>query len=763
MTQNDVQSSPSPMPDPSESRRPWFRRPCFWLGLLLFVTALALRVAYVVEYSNEIQIDYYTFDQTDNHTFHQWARSIAKGDWLCRDQIHPHHKWTAEVASEEQWHDWYGGQEVYHQAPLYPYIVGLLYALFDYDVFTIKLFQAIMGAATALLAFLTARHFFGRWTGFLAGALVAFSGFHFYYDAFILREGLITFLAIAFLFFAAKAFASDRKLIFFIAGLVLGLGVTAKPNAMLLVPIYLVALLIQYRKEAWVKKGLRIAVFSMGVVLPILPFSIRNVMLDCPALKLSTRGPTAFINGNLKGQSGTDWSPPPAETRKILYESNYDLKPVIVKTLKSYIEEPSEYVGTLWNKTKAFLGRLEIPNNTNYYLIRMVSKTLDVACVSFWFLASAALTGMLLLLPALRRCWQLYTVTIILSLATIAFFIVARFRQPIVPLFAVFAAYAVIWFLKRLRHGRWLPAGAAIALFALCMAWTNQESQIYESATSAYSGVMKKLIAQQEFSRAERYRDKLFIEFAKTTDNLYRPNIQNRFRKVNEAFSLFTLGSFYEPDHAQRFVYYAEGYYLIMESTKRIEFDEYAEYTRGAAMKALELDPEVRGAWKVLGMSLAEQVRRKQEMPWGEKFRMLAKAAMYFKNELEKHPDEIDCLQYLASAQICLGNYADALPLYLQYLKRADEWDFEVVYQIAVILAAQPDPPLALRKNILSMAEDLYDRNPRDLRFGRLYADALVMNKKTAKAKEIFKELIQRDPEDAELYNERLDELKGDK
>ena len=98
----------------------WFKKPCFLLGALIFLLALCLRLAYTYEYSNSIRVDYYRFDQTDNHTFNIWAQKIAEGDWLCRDQIHPYHQWTEEVAPESQWITWYGGKGVYHQAPLYP-------------------------------------------------------------------------------------------------------------------------------------------------------------------------------------------------------------------------------------------------------------------------------------------------------------------------------------------------------------------------------------------------------------------------------------------------------------------------------------------------------------------------------------------------------------------------------------------------------------------------------------------------------------------
>ncbi|MBU0754662.1 MAG: glycosyltransferase family 39 protein, partial [Planctomycetes bacterium] len=245
-TVND--SNPNPRPR-------FFRKPCFWLGSGLFLLALVLRLAYIIEYNDQIGIQYYRFDQTDNHTFQQWAVRIAQGDWLCREQIHPYHRWTAEVAPEDQWLQWYGRPEIYHQAPLYPYLAAVLYVIFGTEVIVVQVFQAIMGAFTCLLVFLTGRWYFGRNAGVLAGLFLALAGFHFYYDAFVLRENLIAFLTIAFIFLSSRAFKNRRPGLFAGAGMLLGLGMAAKPTAMVLLPLYLSVLIFGFRDERWSRKG----------------------------------------------------------------------------------------------------------------------------------------------------------------------------------------------------------------------------------------------------------------------------------------------------------------------------------------------------------------------------------------------------------------------------------------------------------------------------------------------------------------------------
>src|SRR4051794_18345579 len=57
----------------------------------------------------------------DSQEYDRWARQIAGGDWL--------------------------GSEVFFQAPLYPYLLGLLYRLFGPHLDAVYLFQILFSVA----------------------------------------------------------------------------------------------------------------------------------------------------------------------------------------------------------------------------------------------------------------------------------------------------------------------------------------------------------------------------------------------------------------------------------------------------------------------------------------------------------------------------------------------------------------------------------------------------------------------------------------
>ena len=67
----------------------------------------------------------------DSRGYDEWARRIAGGDWL--------------------------GHEVFYQAPLYPYLLGVIYAVAGRHLLLVRIVQAVIGSASCALLALAAR------------------------------------------------------------------------------------------------------------------------------------------------------------------------------------------------------------------------------------------------------------------------------------------------------------------------------------------------------------------------------------------------------------------------------------------------------------------------------------------------------------------------------------------------------------------------------------------------------------------------------
>ena len=82
----------------------------------LFLLAFAIRLIYLNQIASSPDFD---TPQRDALWHHNWATEIAEGDWI--------------------------GDEAFFRAPLYPYFLGTLYAVFPESFYFPRLIQIIIG------------------------------------------------------------------------------------------------------------------------------------------------------------------------------------------------------------------------------------------------------------------------------------------------------------------------------------------------------------------------------------------------------------------------------------------------------------------------------------------------------------------------------------------------------------------------------------------------------------------------------------------
>lgn len=106
----------------------------------IFALALALRIVYLWQIRDA---PYFTLLMGDARSYDAWARRIAAGDWI--------------------------GSEVFYQAPLYPYFLGIIYRFFGHDLVAVRVVQSILGAAGATLLGHAVWRLFGKQAGIVGG------------------------------------------------------------------------------------------------------------------------------------------------------------------------------------------------------------------------------------------------------------------------------------------------------------------------------------------------------------------------------------------------------------------------------------------------------------------------------------------------------------------------------------------------------------------------------------------------------------------
>ncbi len=398
--------------------------------MLVGCFALAVRVAFLLDFVTTPLFDANLASGTDMAFLVGWARRIAAGDLLG-------------AATGPFW--W---------APLYPYTLGAMLAVLGGDALpSAALAQAVLGACTAALLYLLGRRLCDETVGLLAGLLAAAYGPAIFYTGVLLSTTLEVFLAVATLLAVTRARAEGGGRNWALAGGLAGLACLARPNFLLATAV-LAALLPLSAAEgaarpAW-RRGLRQAAgFALAVLLVIAPVTLRNWAVSGQLVLISAAGPETFRIGNSFDSTPLNFIYPQAPPMPI--------------TSSAFWRHQAR-------KAVLFWWGFEAPQNVNYYLARELSPVLAWPWVPFWVAVPFAALG----LYATRHRWRaLLHVHAFLGayyLSVVAFFVIARWRLPLIVPLLIFSAAG----LKALgdwgRAGR--RTGAALALGAVVLlAW----------------------------------------------------------------------------------------------------------------------------------------------------------------------------------------------------------------------------------------------------------------------------------------------------
>jgi tetratricopeptide (TPR) repeat protein len=416
--------------------------------------ALVARLLHVWQISN---VAWLSVRVGDAEAYHDWALRIAGGQWL--------------------------GTEVFYQSPLYPYLLAIVYAVLNDSATTVRVAQAVLGATSCVLLASAGLSLFGR-IGALAGVGLALSPAAIFLDGQLDKSVLATFLMTALL--AALVGVERWTLARGIGvGAILGLLALTRENALLLgLPI--VAWISAHGRSR--AEGLRsTAALLLGATIVLLPVGLRNLSVGGEFhLTTAQLGPNLYI-GNHAGASGT--YDPLVEghgsarderedaTRLAEQAVGHSLGPRDVsrywtsQALAYVRSQPADWLRLTARKAWLALNASEIADTESQDVYADSSFVLrGLAPLSFGVPLVLAAAGIVLTAHRWRDLWLLYAVGLTYLAGLIAFYVVARYRFPLVPLLWLFAAGGISevsngW--RSLQAARTVGAVAAAAVAVL--------------------------------------------------------------------------------------------------------------------------------------------------------------------------------------------------------------------------------------------------------------------------------------------------------
>ncbi len=466
------------------------------IGLLIGVSVL-VRVVYFAQLAGGPCAVLHRHLQTDMNFFDQWARRIAGGDWLSDAPLHPLHRWHLAAAeayfaenpgkiaeftglpgvddavftpAEALWNHWYGGPK-FHQEPLYPYLIAVTYRLFGDDVRGVFAWQLAVGVLTNLLVYLIARRHFGPVVAALAGILVAASGPLLFFEMVLLRTSLEVFAAVGLVWLLDRARERAAPGAWIVAGLALGAAVLLKMTFLLFWAGAVALAAWEHRRQP--RRCLPVVGWlTAGLTISLMPAVARNLAVGAPPLALSSVGPVTFVGANVAGapvdggfHSATEQLP------GIMGPTDGRFLPVVWRTLATH-DGVGSVLGHQLRKLAVAWHGFEIPNNANLYVYRSYAWILGALPVGFAVIGPLALLGLGLDAAARRRFTTLHLLLVSSLLPLVAFYVLARFRAPMMAGLIPFAAYALARLLQTLADRRWASAAGIVGGVLAVGAWT---------------------------------------------------------------------------------------------------------------------------------------------------------------------------------------------------------------------------------------------------------------------------------------------------
>lgn len=432
------------------------------MPVLIFTVALAVRLLHLWQIHPSPFFDVLLGDA---HGYDEWARRLAAGDWI--------------------------GTEVFYQAPLYPYFVGVVYAVFGHDLVILRIIQALIGSASCALLGLAGARLFSKPAGLVAGLGLALYAPAIFFDGLLQKSVLDMFFVCLGLWLVSRLL-SDKATRGTWMGLGLAMGGLAltRENALVLIAVILPYAILDgsgWFREVQGGSGrptqnlpapprtlLNVVLFVGGLAVVLLPVVIRNYSVGGGLYVTTSQFGSNLYIGNNPGADGTYASirsgrgAPEFErqdAREVAEQAvGRSLTPAEVSSywtgqvVDFVTSQPGAWLALTARKVALLFNAAEMLDTESQESYAEWSLPLRLGGVigHFGVLVPLAVFGLIVTWPERRRLWLLHALAVAYAASVVMFFVFARYRYPLVPFLLLYAAAG----LARLFDSRSRPFSA---------------------------------------------------------------------------------------------------------------------------------------------------------------------------------------------------------------------------------------------------------------------------------------------------------------
>ena len=540
--------------------------------MVILAAALLLRLGLLAQY--RAGSVFYSQLMLDAQVYDDWARTIAAGSWL--------------------------GGEVFYHAPLYPYLLAIAYSLLGHHYLPIYGLQILLGLGMIYLVYRIGRETASEWVGLAAAALLTLYAALPFFELKIMATSVAVFLGTAALALLAEAWRKGGSLRWALSGALIGAAALAAPAALLLAPVYGVALLL--RGVRWAEAG----ALAAGAILAIAPATIHNLNAGGGFVPISSQGGITFYQGNtpksrglyrtVEGFTGSPLSQHQEEKAAAEKAAGRPLTDAEVsgywlgKGLDAMAAQPGAALGLLQMKLWRWFSSIEYSTEYSQAVERRDLWLLWVLLLPWGVLAVGGVAGMLLgrsVFPNLTPVSLFLAGTI---LAPLIFYVSSRYRLAAAPALAILCAVTLERLVARARARGLLDAlPVTMVLVILCGVTCIplgrdhlfQEANVRYNAGNLFYDRGDYDTAIALYSQALEVND---FEF-------YRVNLGNaltRKGRFDEAIQQYRLVTQKKPRFAKAYVQWAKA--LVLQGRRDEAREVYARAVR-LGLRSRELEP----------------------------------------------------------------------------------------------------------------------------------------------------------------------------
>ncbi len=552
------------------------------LGVLLLL-AIAVRAAFVADLSGQVA---FRSPLVDARTYDDQARAVAEHG-------------PAAIPLP------------YYQPPMYPMLLGGLYALTGGSWMAPRVANAALGVLTILLAASLAARGGRRRAGWLAGGLLAVYGPILYFEGELLPPALLLALWAGAVRLLLDAEDSPRPLPRLLgAGLLLGVSAATRPTSFLYAAV---AALWWARGRRRAGRVREVAALAAAVALPVLPFAAANRIGGGEPVLVSFNGGINFYLGNGSNpdslvaiQPGYAWDKlqiaPFADgvrgSRRA--ESAYWVE----RALREAAADPAAWARAFGRKVLLLLDARETPRNTDYEDFRRDSAVLSLPLPGFGLVAPLALLGALLAFaprgPSPPRLRSLLGFTLAAVAAqNLLFFVADRYRLEAVPALCVLAGLGLDEAWRRRGRIGWGPALGVVAAAVVANAGLPGPRPVDEARAAIHRAVALQALDLNE-SAMRKLRDALRHDPGDVDAHRLLAQQYVKRRDPARALAEFDLALAGAPDYVEALVSKAQ----VLEILGR------GPEAEAAYRRALAADPFSTRVRLLYGVFLAKAGRR---------------------------------------------------------------------------------------------------------------------------------------------------------